>query len=117
MGHRRSNASISPSDQALMGLVFGRLMLSEGSCASHSERSLRGQMCLWSGQQIDNALSACGFEAENVTEFWRSYLFVGKVAVKRWKPQPTVVIQPQPEEESCDETGKPHEERSHDQTS
>lgn len=48
------------------------------------ERSLRGQMRLWTDQQINSALFHAGFAADDVVDIWRSHLFLAKLAVKRW---------------------------------
>jgi tRNA (cmo5U34)-methyltransferase len=47
------------------------------------ERSLRGQMFLWSNPELGTALCNAGFRPEDIQSFWQNYLFVGTLAVKR----------------------------------
>jgi tRNA (cmo5U34)-methyltransferase len=49
------------------------------------ERALRGQMRLWTEQQLVSALCEAGFQSANIVEIWRNYLFVAKLGIKTWE--------------------------------
>jgi tRNA (cmo5U34)-methyltransferase len=49
------------------------------------ERSLRGQMTLWTEQELRSALWRVGFC--DIQPVWRSHLFVGYLALKSWQSE------------------------------
>jgi tRNA (cmo5U34)-methyltransferase len=56
------------------------------------ERSLRGQMNLWSEARWEGELHAAGFQPEDVQRFWQNHLFVAWVARKGTPRRPAGIV-------------------------